>query len=244
MVGAVSGLVGSFAVMKRLALASDPISHIALPGLGVAFLFSFNPIIGAAAALLIGAILIWGLERRMGATTESVIGVVFSLALAVGTLITPSEDIINALFGSYGQISLNEFLLGALVSLGIFVFLLSKRRQMMLAILSPELASTAGVNADRYNLYFLLAMVLTIVLGLKYLGALLMGSLIIIPAVVSRNITRSFSSMILAGIIMSVLSVIAGILIAQSRGFAIGPTIISVAGFLFVVSLLFSSKRK
>ena len=95
-----AGLVGSFALMKRMSLAGDVVSHIALPGLGLALLVHINPLIGAAAALFLGTILIWHLQKGGTLTTDVAIGVIFTAALAIGTLVTPSEDLIEALFGA------------------------------------------------------------------------------------------------------------------------------------------------
>src|SRR5450756_2169271 len=94
-----AGIVGSFALMKRMSLAGDVVSHIALPGLGLALLFHINPLVGAAAALMLGTVLIWRLEKEATLTTDVAIGVIFTAALAIGTLVTPSEDLIEALFG-------------------------------------------------------------------------------------------------------------------------------------------------
>src|SRR5882672_12603427 len=77
-----AGLVGSFALMKRMSLAGDVISHIALPGLGLALLFHFNPLVGAAATLFLGTLLIWRLQQGGTLTTEVAIGVIFTAALA------------------------------------------------------------------------------------------------------------------------------------------------------------------
>ena len=76
-----AGLVGSFALMKRMSLAGDVVSHIALPGLGLALLFHINPLIGAAAALLLGTLLIWHLQQGSTLTTDVAIGVIFTAAL-------------------------------------------------------------------------------------------------------------------------------------------------------------------
>src|SRR6266545_5001177 len=78
-----AGLVGSFALMKRMSLAGDVISHVALPGLGIALLLHFNPLIGAAATLLIGTILIWRLQQGRTLTTDVAIGVIFTAAFKV-----------------------------------------------------------------------------------------------------------------------------------------------------------------
>jgi ABC-type Mn2+/Zn2+ transport system permease subunit len=80
-----AGLIGSFAVMRRMSLAADALSHVALPGIGIALALRADPIFGAVAALLIGAILVWGLQARAHAATESMIAVVFSAALAIGS---------------------------------------------------------------------------------------------------------------------------------------------------------------
>jgi ABC-type Mn2+/Zn2+ transport system permease subunit len=83
-----AGLVGCFAVMRRMTLASDAISHVALPGIGIALALKLNPVLGGLAALLLGTLLVWGLEYKTRLPTESVIGVVFSAALAIGSMLT------------------------------------------------------------------------------------------------------------------------------------------------------------
>src|SRR6266536_5851049 len=156
-----AGLVGSFALMKRMSLAGDVISHVALPGLGIALLLHFNPLIGAAATLLIGTILIWRLQQGRTLTTDVAIGVIFTAALAIGTLVTPSEDLIEALFGGFQSLTLPWFLLGLLAVLSIITFIYAFRHKLILALFSPELAVATGVNVSRLNLYFLLVFSLT-----------------------------------------------------------------------------------
>ncbi|MDE3152292.1 MAG: metal ABC transporter permease, partial [Gemmatimonadota bacterium] len=94
-----AGLVGSVAVMRRMTLASDAISHIALPGIGLAVLLRVNPVLGALAALFVGTLVVWAVERQTRVPTEAIIGVVFSAALAVGSMMASGEELIDALFG-------------------------------------------------------------------------------------------------------------------------------------------------
>jgi hypothetical protein len=101
-----SGLIGCFAVMRRMSLAADPLSHVALPGVGIALALRINPIFGAAALLFFGALLVWALEQRTRAATETMIGIVFSAALAIGSMTSVSGSVRAddcaraALFGS------------------------------------------------------------------------------------------------------------------------------------------------
>ena len=83
-----AGLVGCFAVMRRMALAADALSHVALPGIGVALALHIHPIFGAAAMLFFGALIVWAVDGKARVGTEAVIGVLFSAALAVGSMMT------------------------------------------------------------------------------------------------------------------------------------------------------------
>jgi len=243
-----AGLVGSFALMKRMSLAGDVISHIALPGLGLALLFQINPLIGAAAALLIGTVLIWHLQKGGTLTTDVAIGVIFTGALAIGTLVTPSEDLIEALFGGFQSLDLLWFGLGIVAVMLIVWFTFIFRHQLVLSLFSPELAAVSGVNVSRLNLYFLLIFSLTVLLGLQALGALLVGALIIIPAAIGRQLTHTLTAFLVTSSAASVMSVGIGFLLARfyphftighaTLNLTPGPAIISVATILFVFSLL------
>jgi ABC-type Mn2+/Zn2+ transport system permease subunit len=243
-----AGLVGSFALMKRMSLAGDVISHIALPGLGIALLLHFNPMVGAAATLLLGTLLIWRLQQGKTLSTDVAIGVIFTAALAIGTLVTPSEDLIEALFGGFQSLTLAWFLLGVLAVLGIITFIYVFRHKLILALFSPELAAATGINVARLDLYYLLVFSLTVLLGLRFLGALLVGALIIVPAAIGRQLTHTLTAFLSASSAASVVSVAIGFLInhyySQLKlgsvvlNLSLGPAIISVATVLFLLSLL------
>ena len=74
---AAAGLVGCFAVMRRMALAGDALSHVALPGIGIALALHVHPVFGATAMLFFGALIVWAIEDRSRLATETIIGVIF-----------------------------------------------------------------------------------------------------------------------------------------------------------------------
>ena len=243
-----AGLVGSFALMKRMSLAGDVVAHIALPGLGLAMLFKINPLIGAAVALLLGTFLIWYLQQRATMTTDVAIGVIFTAALAIGTVLTPSEDLIEALFGGFERITPLWFGIGVLAVTVVMGFVIVFRHQLILSLFSPELAAATGVNVARLNLYFLLVFSLTVLLGLRFLGALLVGALIIVPAAIGRQLTHTLAAFLLTSSLASVLSVGLGFTLSRfhpqvtignlTLNLTLGPAIIAVASVLFLLSLL------
>lgn len=238
-VAAASGLVGAFALMKKMTLASDAISHVALPGLGIAILLKINPIIGGAAAIIIGALLIWVLERKTKIATETVIGVVFSASLAIGSLITPSEELLEVLFGGFGAVTFSEWIIGLLAALLIFFLILSLKEKFALSLVSQDLARTIGLNTSRLNLIFLLIFAVNVILGLKFLGVLLMGSLIIIPAAISKNLSWNLNSDLFLSSLLALISVAAGFLFSAVFDLELGPAIISVSSVFFLISIFF-----
>jgi zinc transport system permease protein len=232
-----AGVVGCFALMRRMTLAADAMSHVALPGIGLALVLHWNPVLGGVAMLLVGALLIWGLERRTGISTETVVGVVFSAALAVGSMLASGEELIDALLGKPGVLAPGEFAFGLAAPLAVVLFLALARNRLLITLVSPDLARTLDINVSRLNLGFLLAFAVTVALGLRYLGVLLMGSLIIIPAATAKHLARNIREMFLLAVGVSVGSTLAGSALAEVLHRPTGPLIIAVAAVCFFVSL-------
>jgi ABC-type Mn2+/Zn2+ transport system permease subunit len=235
-----AGLVGCIALMRRMLLAGDVISHLALPGLGVAFAFKVNPLMGGAATLFFGTFLVWQLQRKTGLATEAAIGVIFAAALAIGAAITPREDLAESLFGQLEGLSPFGFILGltAVVFVIFSIFLL--KDQLSLSIFSTDLAAATGVRIARLDLYFLLLFSLTVLVGLRFMGALLASSLIIMPSATARQLTNKLSHFFLLAVVASLLSVAAGFLLNAFvfRFSTAGPTIAILSAVLFSLSLL------
>jgi len=231
-----AGLVGSFAVMRRMALASDAMSHVALPGIGVALAFRVHPLVGGMAMLLLGTLLIWMLERRTRVSTETIIGVVFSSALAVGSMLTTGEDLVDALLGAPLTLTPTELVLGLSGAALVIAFVIGRRNQLVLALVSADIARTSGIDVDKLNLAYLLAFALTVGLGLRYLGVLLMGSLIIIPAATGKLLARNLNQMLTIAVVMSLVSTLSGEYVATLLHRATGPVIIAIAAALFLAA--------
>jgi ABC-type Mn2+/Zn2+ transport system permease subunit len=238
-----AGLVGSFAVMRRMTLASDAISHVALPGIGIALALRADPMLGGLVALLLGTLLIWVLEHKTRVPTEALIGVVFSAALAVGSMLTSGEELIAALFGAPRAPGPGELLLGLLGAALVIAFVLRARSRLVIALVSPELARTAGIDVAGLDLLYLLAFSLTVALGLRYLGVLLMGSLVIIPAATAKHLAKGLTAMLSIAVTISVFATLFGTLGARLLGLDNGPVIIVLAAAFFFASLALRRSR-
>lgn len=236
---AAAGLVGSFALMKKTVLAGDVMSHIAIPGLGLAVIWSLNPIIGGALTLFLGVIIIWRLEKKTSLSSEAAIGVIFASSVALGALLINSqEELINALFGGFGGLSYGDFIFGIAASLLIITALWLARNRLIIGLFSEDLAASAKINVGTMNLLFLLLFALAILAGLRFLGALLAGALIIVPASAARQLTHSLGWFLILSSLFAVLSVILGFAASALYGLQLGPTVVVAASVIFTLSLI------
>lgn len=236
-IAALAGLVGSFALMKRMSLAGDVISHFALPGLGIALLLNANPLLGAAISLAIGVLVIWKIEKNSALATDAVIGVAFTASVALGVLLTPSEDLLETLFGSFPNHYGAYFWIALLFTILIGLLTYSLRNKLVISIFSSELAQSAGVKVSRINLIYFLIFGATILLGLQFLGTILVGALLIAPAAASRQLTSNLSSSLFISSLFGIMSVVVGFLISTKFGLAFGPTVVAASALIFFVTL-------
>ncbi|HEX9052002.1 MAG TPA: metal ABC transporter permease, partial [Anaeromyxobacter sp.] len=115
---------------------------------------------------------------------------------------------------------------------------LSQRSRLVIALVSRDIARTSGIRVARVELLYLLAFALTVALGLRYLGVLLMGSLVIIPAATAKHLARSLDGMLVIAVTVAVAATVAGEVIAAQIHRATGPVIITLAAGIFLASLL------
>lgn len=235
-----AGLIGCFALMKRMLLASDVISHLALPGLGLAYLFKANPLYGGAATLFLGTLLVWQLQKNTGLATDASIGVVFAASLAIGAAVTPKGDLIDALFGGLVSVNWIGFALGAAASAAVVVAVFLMKDRLTLATFSPELAASTGIRVDKLDLLYLLVFSLTVLIGLRFMGALLASSLIILPAAAARQFADRLSLFFATSAAISVGSILAGFFFNTyvAHLSTVAPVTVMFAALVFAASLL------
>ncbi|TLM97991.1 metal ABC transporter permease, partial [bacterium] len=114
-VGLSAGYLGSLMVLKKMSLVGDALSHVALPGLALGLLFNFNPLFGAFAVLFGSAVIIWRLERVTRLSFETIVGAIFTLALAVGILIIPEVELLEALFGDIASVTYYDAVMAVII---------------------------------------------------------------------------------------------------------------------------------
>ena len=236
-VGGAAGYLGSFMVLRRMALVGDALSHVALPGIAISLAFGINPFWGAFSFLFLAAVAIWAIGEKTNLPTEAIVGVFFTLSLAVGVLLIPKLELLEALFGDISDIKSMDAVGAVILSAGVFGIAYRMKKASLLGIISRDLAEASKIDIKKTNLIFLILVATVVALGVKVVGTLLMGALVILPAVAAKNISFQFGRFSFLSAAFGVLSAVGGILIGATWHLPPGPIIVLVAVFLFFVSL-------
>ena len=225
-VGGAAGFLGSFMVLKRMSLVGDAFTHVALPGLAIGLMLNIDPMLGAFAALVLAALGIWYLEETSRIYPEALVGIFFTGALAVGILITPEPELLEALFGDIQSITAVEGLVAIAASILITLVAYLISRKVILGIISEELARSLKISNKAVNLLYLLLVTGVVTLGIRFVGTLLMGALVIVPAAAARNISRSLVSYYLFSALFGVASAALGVYLSSLYAIPSGPAVV------------------
>jgi|RhiMetStandDraft_8_1073273.scaffolds.fasta_scaffold00870_1 ABC-type Mn2+/Zn2+ transport system permease subunit len=243
-VGSTAGYLGSIMVSKHMALVGDALSHVALPGLALGILFNFNPFIGAFAFLAATVIVTWYLQKSTTLSVEAIIGVLFVLALAIGILITPQVDLLEALFGDVSKITFTDTIITVLVSVSVILVTKTIYQKLAVSMISKELAIASRIKVERINLIYLFLVAIIVALGIKEVGTLLVGALVIVPAAAAKNISSTLSRYSLMSAIFGLASATSGVILSSYVNLPAGPLVVIVGAAIFAGGVVVSSLSK
>jgi len=205
--------LGSLMVLEKMALVGDALSHVALPGLALGILFGFNEFIGAFIFLFISAVLIWHVGRVTRLSFETIVGAAFTLALAIGIIMLQNvEALSEALFGDITQVGLIDTVIA--VAVAVVAILLTRLiyKQLVLGMISEDIAISRGIKLGRIDLLYLLLVSVVVAVGIRIVGTLLAGFLVIVPAASAKNLSLSLKRYTLLSAFLGAISAFSGVL--------------------------------
>ncbi len=247
-VGCSAGYLGSLMVLEKMALVGDALSHVALPGIALGILLNLpDPLLGGFAFLFVSAILIWHVGRVTKLSFETIVGAMFTMALAIGILITPEPDLLEALFGNITDVTLAHAIAAILISAAAIFLTRIIYNKLVLGMISEELATSTGVNVAKTNLLYLLLVSLIVAIGIKIVGTLLVGFLVIVPAAAARNLSSNLYRYSLLSSIFGVASSSSGILLAgylNMPSVPAGPLVVLSGIAIFLATIVLRWRMK
>lgn len=237
--GAAGAAVGNFLLMRKMPLISDSMPHIALPGIALGIVSGFNPALGAFLFLALAVIVIWFTENRTKLPVDSIVGVLFVTALAVGSTMVKEEQLLESFFGNIEKITTSDATISIIASLVILIVALLMRRRLTLASIAPELSESIGIDQKKTELLFLVLVAATVALGINFVGVLLMSALLITPSVAARNLAGgSVWSFFVASIVIGMASMAGGLMLHQSTLWPAGILVVFISSGIFLVSVI------
>ena len=157
-------------ILEKMALVGDALSHVALPGLALGILYNFDPFYGAFAFLFGATVIVWHLGRVTRLSFETIVGAMFTFALAIGILIIPQTDLLEALFGDITKVTMIDAVVAMAISIVATLLTKAIYKKLVLGMISEELAISKGINIARINLLYLLLVSLIVAVGIKIEG--------------------------------------------------------------------------
>lgn len=258
LLGIVSGVLGSFAVLRRQSLLGDALSHAALPGICLGFMVTGvremgSILLGALASGTAAALLMLLLTRKSRLKTDAGLGIVLSVFFAIGTVLltriqgtgsAAQAGLDSFLFGQAAAILRDDlWVMGAITAVAVAIVALLWK-ELKLVCFDPLFAASLGLPVVVLEVLLTMMIALAVVVGLQMVGVVLMAAMIIAPAVAARQWSRRLEGMVLLAAVIGVVGGITGaVLSATARGLATGPLIILSVSAIVLVSLLLAPER-
>ncbi len=239
----VFGLLGTMVVSNRMAFFSDSIGHGAFTGVAIgALLGGIQPIWGAIMFSVIFAVTITIIKNKTKTSTDTVIGVFSSTAVAIGLVIMSAGGGFNKfssyLVGDILSISPFEILLLLIAFFVVILMWLLIFNKVLLTSINQSLASSRGVNTLLIDILFTVAIAVVVTITIQWVGLLIINSLIVLPAAASRNITHNVRQYHAVSVGISMFSGVAGLIFSYYWNTATGATIVLIAAAAFFATFL------
>ena len=247
----ISGPLGCFVVWRQMAYFGDSLAHSAFLGIGLGFLLGINLTLGnILACILFSLVIVYLQERRdIHLTSDTLLGILSHTALSLGLVVLAllqnlQVDLLAYLFGdvlSVSKFDLITVYVGVIIVLAV---LASIWRPLISLSLHEELARAEGTPVMAARLTFTLLLAITIAIGMKIIGILLITSLLIIPAATARRFARTPEQMAVIAAIIGSFSVILGLFGSLPLDTPTGPTIVVAAFCIFLIAQLWQPNPK
>lgn len=250
----VSGIIGSYVVVKRIVLISGSISHAILGGLGVGVWMErvqgstwMTPLYGALIAAVIAAVILGWIRLYFREREDTIISALWSIGMAIGVLFisqTPgfNVELTNFLIGNILWVSPQDLMLLTLLDIFIVISVALFHRKFLALSFDEDQARLQGIHVNTLYIFLLILTSISIVLLIQVVGIILVMTLLTIPAAIANTLTSRLSQMMFFAILLSMAFTSSGLALSFYVDWPSGATIALVAGVAYVVSLLFLKK--
>lgn len=228
-----ASLLGVSLVLKRYSMIGDGLSHVSFGSLSIALAMGWSPLKVSIPVVVLAAFFLLRITEKGKIKSDAAIAIISASALAIGIIVTSmttgmTTDVSSYMFGSILAMTKEDVILSAVLSLivlGLFLFCYNK---VFAVTFDESFAKATGVNVSLYNVLIAVLTAVTIVLGMRMMGAMLISSLIIFPSLTAMRVFKTFYSVVVVSGILSVLCFCIGMIISYVYSTPAGASVVVV----------------
>ena len=243
-----ASLLGVSLVLKRYSMIGDGLSHVGFGAIAVATAFNWAPMEFTIPVVIIAAFLLLRLSENSSIKGDSAIAIISTGALAFGILVASmttgmNTDINSYLFGSILAMTLNDVLLSVVLSAVVIVLFVLFYNKIFAVTFDETFSNATGIRANVYNMLIAILTAITIVLGMRMMGALLISSLIIFPALTSMRVCKHFKTVVIVSAVISIICFLLGLIISYFFSTPTGATVVIINIGIFILFSILGKLR-
>lgn len=240
-----AALLGVSLVLKRYSMIGDGLSHVGFGALAIASALNLAPLQVSIPIVVVAAILLLRLSENSKIKGDSAIALISTSALAIGVLVISqttgmNTDVYNYMFGSILAMNTGDVFLSIILSAIVLILFILFYTKIFAVTFDETFSKATGIRTGTYNMLIAILTAITIVLGMRMMGSLLISSLIIFPSLTSMRLCKNFKSVVICSALLSVICFLIGITISFIYATPTGASIVVVDIALFLLFTLIS----
>ena len=237
-----SALLGVSLVLKRYSMIGDGLSHVGFGSLAIATALGLSPLKITVPVVIISAILLLRVSEKTKLKGDSAIGIISVTAMATGVLAVSlstglNTDLYSYLFGSILAMTAEDVTLSIILSVSVIALYVIFYNRIFAVTFDESFARAGGTSAVKYNMLIAVLTAITIVLGMRMMGSLIISALIIFPAVTSMRLCKSYRGVTICSALLSILCFCIGITLSFLYDLPTGASIVAVNAIIFILAV-------
>lgn len=244
-----AALLGVSLVLKRYSMIGDGLSHVSFGAIAIAMALGVAPIKFSIPVVIIAAFFLMRIAENGKMQSDAAIAVVASSALAIGVIVTSlttglNTDVNSYMFGSILAMSKEDVVMSVILSIVVLIVFVSCYHRIFAVTFDESFSKATGVKVNFYNTLISIFTAVTVVLGIKMMGAMLISSLIIFPALTSMRLFKSFISVTICSAVLAVINFIIGLMASYMLSIPAGASIVVANLAMFILFNIVAAIRK
>ena len=244
-----AALLGVSLVLKRYSMIGDGLSHVSFGALAIAVALEMTPLYFSIPVVVLAAFFLLRMASHPHWNSDAAIAVMSASSLAIGIIVISrttgmTTDVDNYMFGSVLAMSKADVALSVVLCAAVLVLFILFYHKLFAVTFDESFSRATGLKVERYNTLLAILTALTIVLGMRMMGAMLISSLVIFPALTAMRLFKSFRSVVLCSAVTSVTCFCAGLTASFVLSTPVGASVVAANLGLFLLSCLAAALRK